>query len=239
MKAIILAGGFATRLYSLTKNKAKPLLEVKGKKIIDYIIEKIKKIKNINEIIIITNNKFYKDFLEWKKTQKSNIKVLNDGIDFEEEKLGAIGDLFFAIKKEKINEEILIIAGDSLFKFSLEEIYPIFKRENKDLAVFHDIKDFEKAKRFGVAVTKDNLIIDFEEKPEDPKSTLCSVAIYFYKKSTLDMIRKFNEEVENKDQLGLFLKWLYKKTPIYAYITREEWIDIGTKESLEQAKKFM
>lgn len=242
MRAIILAAGFSTRLYPLTQNKAKALLEVKGKLIVDYIIEKIKEIEDIDKIIVITNNKFYNDFINWKnkknKEDKKKIKILNDGIDSEEEKLGAVGDLLFAIEQENIHEDIFVIAGDNLFKCSLNDAYKLFRKENKDLSIFYDVQDLEEAKRFGIALVENNLIVDFQEKPSKPKSTLCSASTYFYKKETLDLIRKFIQEVKNKDQPGLFLQWLYKKVPVYAYITKEKWFDIGTKEVFEEAKKY-
>jgi glucose-1-phosphate thymidylyltransferase len=239
MKAIILAAGFATRLYPITENKAKPLLEIKGKPIIDYIVEKIKELP-IDEIIVITNNKFYNDFLAWKdkkaEEETKNIKILNDGVNSEQEKLGSIGDLLFTIDKEKINEDLLVISGDNLFECSLKEAYDLFKKENKDLSIFYDIQKIEEAKRFGVALVENNLIIDFQEKPSQPKSTLCSASTYFYKKETLNLIKEFTKE-ENKDYPGLLMQYLYKKVPIYAYIV-EKWLDIGTEQALEQASTF-
>ena len=238
MKAIILAAGFATRLYPLTKKFPKPLLKINKKSIMDHILEKIFEIKGINEVIGVTNNKFYNLFLEWKKDKKG-IKIINDGVNSEEEKLGAVGDICFVLQKEKIKEDILIIAGDALFDFSLKEPYEIFKKTNQDLAIFYDLKDKEKVKNLGVAVVKDKKIVDFQEKPIEPKSTLCSVPIYFYKKETLNLIKEFNKEAKNKDQPGLFLEWLYKKVPVYAYVTEGTWVDIGTKESLKEARNLI
>lgn len=240
MKAIILAAGFATRLYPLTKNKAKSLLEINGKSVIDYIIEKIRELPAIDEIFIITNNNFYENFLKWKKEKNYNrLDILNDKISKIEEKLGAIGDLLFVINEENINEDIFVISGDSLFKYSLKEPFEIFRKKNVDLSIFYDVKDIKKAKRFGVALINDkNVITDFEEKPENPKSTLCSTSTYFFRKETIPLIRKFCEKEKDKDKPGLFLQYLYKKIQVYAYITKEKWIDIGTKEALEEARKI-
>lgn len=242
MKAIILAAGFATRLYPLTQNKAKPLLEIKGKPIIEYIVEKIKEIEDIDRIIVVTNNKFYNDFLDWRNKKndeyKKKIKILNDGVDSEKEKLGAVGDLLFAIEQENIQEDIFVIAGDTLFKSSLKYLYGLFKKENKDLTIFYDIHNIEEAKRLGVALVKNNLIVDFEEKPPRPKSTLCSVPAYFYKKRTLGLVKQFVQEEYNKDQPGRFLEYLYKKVPVYAYTKEEKYINVGTIEELKQASSF-
>lgn len=242
MKAIILAAGFATRLYPLTKNKPKSLLEIKGKPIIDYIVEKIKEIEDIDRIIVVTNNKFYKDFLVWKNKKnnedKKKIEILNDGIDSEKEKLGAVGDLLFAIEQENIQEDIFVIAGDTLFKSSLKYLYGLFKKEDKDLTIFYDVHNIGEAKKLGVALVENNLIIDFQEKPSKPKSTLCSVPAYFYKKRTLELIKQFMQEEYNKDQPGRFLEYLYKKVPVYAYTKEEKYINVGTIEELEQASSL-
>lgn len=239
MKAIILAAGFATRLYPLTKNKAKALLEIKGKPIIEYIVEKIKEVEAVNEIVIVTNNKFYNDFLVWKnKKEDEKIKILNDGVDSEKEKLGAIGDLLFAIEQENIQEDIFVIAGDTLFKSSLKYLYGLFKKENKDLTILYDVHNIEEAQKLGVALVENNLIIDFQEKPSKPKSTLCSVPAYFYKKRTLELIKQFMQEEYNKDQPGRFLEYLHKKVPVYAYTKEEKYINVGTIEELEQASSI-
>jgi len=235
MKAIILAAGFATRLYPLTLNKSKSLLEIRGKRIIDYIIEKIEEIKDIDEIIIITNNNFYPDFINWKKDRKI-LTILNDGVSELKEKLGAIGDLLFAINEKKIDDDFFLISGDNLFDYSLKEPHELFKKEGKDLSLFYDVKNFEEAKRFGVVLIKGNIIIDFEEKPQNPKSTLCSSSTYFFKKSSIPLIKEFAGKGV-ADQPGLFLQYLYKEVPIYAYIASGKWLDVGTKESFERAQK--
>ncbi len=235
MKSVILAAGFATRLYPITEDKAKPLIEINKKPIINYIIDKIREI-SLEEIIIVTNDKFYPHFLEWmKKSNYSNITILNDGVCNPEKRLGAIGDLLFVIDKQKINEDLFLISGDNLFRYSLKEAYSIFQKERKDLSIFNDSEDWNIAKRMGVALIKDNFLIDFEEKPQKPKSTICSTSTYFFKKETIPLMKQFVNESKNADQPGLFLEYLYKKIPIYAYLTSERWVDVGTINSLRQS----
>jgi glucose-1-phosphate thymidylyltransferase len=237
MKSIILAAGFATRLYPLTENKSKSLLEINSVPIINHIIAKIKEISS-DEIIVITNQKFYQDFLNWKKESGySNIKILNDGVSTLEKKLGTIGDLLFVINKKKIDEDLFVVSGDNLFKYSLTKPKELFEKEKKDLSIFYDLKNLEEATRMGVAQVKSNLIFDFQEKPKNPKSTLCSTSTYFFRKETISLMKKYLEEPGNKDQPGLFLEYLYKRVPVYAYITQEKWIDIGTFESFQKAQK--
>jgi glucose-1-phosphate thymidylyltransferase len=237
MKSIILAAGFATRLYPLTENKSKSLLEINGKPIINYIIDKIREISS-EEIIVITNNKFYRDFLSWKeRSNYQNIIILNDGVSDLQKKLGAIGDLLFVIDNRKIDEDLFVVSGDNLFQYSLKEPISIFEKEKKDLSIFYDLKDLEEATRRGVVRVENNLIIDFEEKPKNPKSTLCSTSTYFFRKETISLMKNFLEEPGSKDQPGLFLEYLYKKVPVYAYITKQKWIDIGTLKSFQKAQE--
>jgi glucose-1-phosphate thymidylyltransferase len=193
MKAIIMAGGFAKRLYPLTLNKSKCLLEIAGKPIIDYTIDKLREIQELGEIIVISNETFYKDFIKWAKSHPFSIRVLSDGGILEDSKIGALTALLNFLNKENINEDIFLAGADNFFKFSLKEIYEIFKRERKDLAVFYDLNNPEEVKRMGIALIKDNLIIDFEEKPENPKSTIVSSCMYFLKKDTLPLIRELNK----------------------------------------------
>jgi len=189
-----MAGGFAKRLYPLTLNRSKCLLEIAGKPIIDYTIDKLKDILDLNEIIVISNETFYKDFLIWAKKHPFPIRVLNDGGTEEGKKVGALTALLNFLNKEEINEDIFLAGADNLFKFSLKEIYETFKREQEDLAVFYDIKDFEQAKKFGVVlIDENNLIQQFEEKPKNPKSTIVSSCMYFLKRETLSLIKELNK----------------------------------------------
>jgi glucose-1-phosphate thymidylyltransferase len=189
MKAIIMAGGFAKRLG--LQNKSKCLIKLGEKPIIDYTLEKLKEIPEINEIIVITNNTFYSDFIDWSKTHSEfSIKILSDGGNSENSKIGALTAFLDFLEKENFNEDFFLAGADNFFKFSLKDIFDVFKKENKNLAVFYDIKDQEKAKRFGVALVDDkNILTDFEEKPENPKSTLVSSCMYFFRKETIPLIR--------------------------------------------------
>lgn len=232
MKAIILAGGFATRLYPITLDTPKPLLEVKNKPIIDWIIEKIKELP-IDQIIVVTNHTFYNQFVEWGRNKK--VTIIDDGGNSESLKRGAMGGLFFAIDKEKINEDFLVVSGDSLFKFSLIEPYSLFKKEDKDLAIFYNVKNINEAKRLGVALIKNNLLIDFQEKPDEPKSTLCFTTVCFHKKETIPYLKEFVKT--HLDQPGRFLQYLYQKVPVFGFVTEKEYVDIGTLEAFERAKK--
>ncbi len=246
MKAIILAAGYATRLYPLTKDKPKPLFEVKGKTILDMIIEKINLLRAIDEILIVTNNKFFENFLRWQRNllgkvgkAKKKIKILNDCTKNEKERLGAIGDLAFVLKKEKIDDDFLVISGDNLFSFNLQGIYKDFSEKKEPVVGLYDVKSKEEARKFGiVSLDKNNRVMDFEEKPSMPKSTLASIGIYFYPKTIIKKIFQYLEEGNKKDAPGFFLEWLYKKQDVYGYIFSGRWFDIGSIESLKKAESY-
>ena len=238
--AIILAAGYATRLYPLTENFPKPLLEIeKNKPVINYIVEKLEKTE-IKKVYVITNNKFFAHFQSWKNNLKTNLKIeiINDNTNSMEDKLGAIGDLNFAINKLKLQEPLMILGGDNLFDFELFPITEYFKKHDRDMTVLSEQKDLEKLKQAScIKINKNNKIIFFEEKPQNPVSSLLGVCIYIYKQDTIDLIKKYIEEGNNPDQPGRFLQWLYKKKEVRGYPTKEIWFDIGTLEQLEKARE--
>ena len=241
MKAIIPAAGYATRLYPLTKNRPKSLLEVVGKPIVEYIIEKMAEVKEISTVYIVTNEKFYQKFVDWAKGYQSPIpvEILNDNTDSNENRLGCIGDIVFTIKQKAIDEDMLQINGDSLFDGSLLPMHNLFREKSAAIVMLTDVKDKERAKRFAV-VEKDESgkITYFKEKPEDPPSTLCSVATYFYPKETLKMFDAYLKEGNSPDQPGRFVEWLYKKQPVYGYLMPGRFYDIGSKDTLEEARNL-
>ena len=242
MEAIILAAGYATRLYPLTENIPKSLLKVANKKIIEHIISKLEEIDIVNDIYIVTNDKFSQQFTEWLKNfhSKKQIEIINDGTKNNEDRLGALGDINYVINLKNLDDDLIVIAGDNLFDLSLCEITNIFNEKNQNIIVLHDVKDLELAKHFGVVQIDGNkIVVNFEEKPIRPKSTLISTGIYFFPKKTLPLIKKYIDDGNNPDKSGNFIKWLYKKEDVFAYVTEREWYDIGSKDQLEKAdKKF-
>lgn len=198
-------------------------------------MEKINGLKDVLEIIVVSNGKYYNDYIKWKDEVNNpiKIKVLNDGVDFEDKKLGMIGDMIFAINSEGIDENIMIIAGDSYFEFSLEQPYRFFKKEEKDILMFKELEEIEEVRKMGVALLdSDNKIIFYEEKSQNPVSNLCFIPIFFFKKETVKLIKKFDELNLNKDLSSPFISWLIKESKLYAFITKEKWLDVGSIKSL-------
>lgn len=241
MKAIILVAGYATRLYPLTKDTPKPLLEVGGKAIIDYIVEQINTVKAIDEIYVVSNHKFAGHFEQWanKLNNSVPIKVLDDGTETEETRRGAIGDIQYTIEEMGIDDELMIIAGDNLFTYSLEEYYNYYKAKNDDCVCVKQFDDMEMIKQLGVVLLDENdKIINFEEKPQEPKSNKAAFATYIYKKETVPMFKDYLDKGNKPDAPGNFLAWLYKEKDVYAYVMNGECYDIGTHKALEEVREI-
>ena len=240
MKAVILAAGYATRLYPLTKDQPKALLEVKRKKMIDYIVEEFETVDTINEIIVISNHKFFGHFSDWAKNLNCKIKitVLDDGTETEETRLGAIGDIYFTIQKQNIDEDICVIASDNLFTYKLSDVYDYFKKENTDCVVAKEIADYELLKSFAVAkIDEENVIVNLVEKPAEPPSNLAVYATYFYKKETLPLFKQYLDEGNKPDAPGYFVQWLYKRKPVKTFIMDGVCYDIGTLKAYEEVNQ--
>ncbi|MGM5484140.1 MAG: nucleotidyltransferase family protein [Nanobdellota archaeon] len=230
MEVIILAAGYATRMYPLTKNFPKPLLKISGKPLLEHILEKIKPLKPEN-IKIVTNNKFYELF---RKYEKNNIKIINDGSISPENKLGAIKDMCLATEN---NKEHLVIAADNLIEFSLEDFYNFHKKSNTNTLAVKDMKDKEIIKnKHGVAViNKNNEVIEFQEKPENPKSTMKSICCYLFKKDIKETIENYLKG-NNPDATGYFMEYLVRNTNVKAFEFKENVYDIGSLETYEMLK---
>lgn len=233
MRCIILCAGYATRLYPLTKNKAKALLPIKGKPILDYIIEKIP--NEINEIFVVSNEPFFKDFAEWSLRYGGRVKVISDGTSSNETRLGGVGDLWHVIKKENIKEDVLVILGDNLFNFDLKEFVDFFKKVNSTLIGVYNVKSFDEAKRFGVIDVENNKVVSFIEKPENPKSTLASIGIYIYPAKEIEVIEDYMKTDNSKDGPGNLVRhFVDSKKDVYTFTLPGFWYDIGDRKTYEE-----
>jgi len=242
MKAIILAGGYAKRLWPVTKNMPKQLLPVAGKPIIEYPIENIELTKGIKEIIISINAYFEFNFREWftKYQFRKKTKLVIEKTFSEEEKLGSIGALNYLIDKLKIKDNLLIIGGDNLFEFSLRKFVNFFRKTKTSVLALYDIKDKEKVKgRYGIAeIDNDDKVIGFEEKPQEPKTALVNTACAILSKEDIKLIPQYIEEGNNKDAFGYLLKWLIEKRPIHGFVFDSPWFDIGSFEAYDAANLY-
>jgi len=241
MQVIIPVAGYATRLFPLTKDKPKALLEVKQKPILEHIVRRIEALPDVTGIFIVSNAKFFPSFREWAEgfSGRVPIKVLNDGTRSNEDRLGQVGDIELAIEKFSIGQDLLIIAGDNLFNFGLLPLYNFFREKREIVNALYDIGSIEAAKELGVMsidpVSK--LVVSFEEKPPKPKSTNVSLGIYFFPREKLHEISDFLKRGGKPDKIGYLMAELTEKKQLYGFVYREKWFDIGVLPALEKARK--
>jgi glucose-1-phosphate thymidylyltransferase len=244
MKVIILAAGYATRLYPLTLTQPKPLLPVAGKPMIDYVLDNLAPIGGIDRIYVVTNAKFAGHFQTWADgyqatKAKLNFTVVNDGSTDDTNKLGAIGDIHFVLKSQNVEDDLIVVAGDNLFSEKLSDFGRLCREKQAPVLAVYDVGDLEQIKKYN-AITLDGngRITFFEEKPKNPASTLTGIALYYYPKSTLPLIQQYIAEGNNPDQPGRLIQWLYPRLPVYTWKVPGLWYDIGSKETLEQANRI-
>ncbi|MDY6966389.1 MAG: nucleotidyltransferase family protein [Halobacteriota archaeon] len=245
MKAIILAGGYAKRMWPLTKDKPKHLLPIAGKPMLSYVLERVNEVENVDTIYISTNAKFKTNFEEF---IEAYLPSLREGVDMElkiedtfseGEKLGSVGALNFLIRSEDITDDLMIVGGDNLFEYDMNGLLKFFNEKSSDVIAVYDVGSYEIAKLYGILeVDEDDRIISFVEKPEEPKSTLSATACYMLTKTGVSSIKKYIDEGNSPDAMGLFIAWLIKKRDVYAYSFEGRWFDIGGFESLEEAERY-
>lgn len=238
MKAILLCAGYGTRLYPLTINTPKALLKVQSKTLLELLIDNLEEIKEIDEIVIVSNDRFYKNFCDFKPhiSSSKKITILNDKTTSNENRLGAIGDIKFALNKIHYNGEIMVLAGDNWFDFTLKELYDFYVKNGKNDVVFGQNKtDLNVLRAGGVATLFDNgLVLHMEEKPQNPQGTFAVGPFYIYNKQTVAMLDQYLAEGGNPDAPGHFPAWLAERKPVFAYdIAPRHYIDIGTKEAYD------
>jgi glucose-1-phosphate thymidylyltransferase len=240
MKAVILAAGYATRLGKLTENQPKPLLKVGGKPLLEHILSRIRSVKEITEVYVVTNARFYDHFRIWSNdfAYPKKITLINDGTLSLDDRLGAIGDINFLLKEEDVDSDLLVIGGDNLFEEDLSTMIKEFCRRDGSMVSYTDVKDKQLAKLYGI-VTLDHSgkIVRFSEKPANPESTLASTLIYVLKKDHLALV---SEAISKgyADHAGDFIKFLIQKKPVYGYALLGRWFDIGSLEQLKEAERY-
>ena len=241
MDVIILAAGYATRLYPLTLEKAKPLLEIAGQPIIEWGLDTLAHVPGLGTIYIVTNDKFANDFQAWAdryqhRQLQFKFKIINDGSKSDDDKLGAIGDINFVVTRESLTKsDLLIVAGDNLFSESLADFVEYAKKTEATVAVY-DVGDLEKIKKYGnITIDSGGVITHFEEKPEKAQSTLAAVALYYYSHEMIPLLTTYLAAGNNPDQPGRFVQWLYTRKPVKTFQIKGKWLDIGSKETLEEA----
>lgn len=243
MQILILAAGYATRLYPLTLDTPKPLLPVAGKPMLEHVLDNLAPIPDIEEVFVVTNQKFVRHFEDWAKDYRKrgaafDFKIINDGSTSDEDKLGAIGDIHFVTQREKVGD-LLVVAGDNLFSDSLEEFGTFCRETDEAVLALYDVGDLEAIKKYcNIGVDAEGRITEFEEKPEQPQSTMTGIALYYYPERVVQLLDTYIAEGNNPDQPGRFVQWLYTRQSVYTWEVPGLWFDIGSKETLEEADQI-
>lgn len=241
MKAVILAGGHATRLWPITKNRAKPLLPLGERPIIDYMVSEIE--QEADDIIISTNQKFADDFEDYIEEYDRSARVVVEEQDSEEEKPGTIGAILKLIDQENLSDDLLIVGGDNYFGFDFGDLMKFCREKNSVVNTVYDVDDQELARHFGIVDTDGDRIEGFEEKPENPPSTLASTACYYFPQEEVSLFKQYEEYFRETDvpkgqyldEPGRLIEWAHEKTPMHAFSFTGEWHDVGTPKGYLEA----
>ena len=256
MIAVILAAGYATRLYPLTENTPKCLLPVGGRSILDILCAKLSKLKELEQVVIVTNDKFFGQLNDWKEKRGQSpfshekiqekkgsvpfFRILNDGTRSNEARLGAIGDFGLAIREAKIRSDVLLLASDNLFDRGFEAFVAYARAQKEALTVaVHDLKKPSlAAKKYGVLeVDASGRVLNLEEKPEHPKTSLIGMGVYYFPGAILKWVHSYMSQKNSKDAPGYFAHWLLREIKIFSFLFEGLWYDIGDLKSLEEANR--
>jgi glucose-1-phosphate thymidylyltransferase len=243
MKAIILAAGYATRLRPLTEHTAKPLLPIAGRPMIEFICDKLAELPEVDEAHVVTNHRFAPAFTEWaaRRSGATPVAVHDDGTSSNDDRLGAIGDIQFTVDRAGLaGDDLLVIAGDNLFDFSLVDLVAFWRQKDGSAVALHRCPDPELVKQYSIVeLDQRDRITSFIEKPAEPATDLVAIAIYLYRRDHAALIRRYLDEGNSKDQPGNLVAWLHRRAPVYGYRFAGDWLDIGDIRQLTEADSMM
>jgi glucose-1-phosphate thymidylyltransferase len=232
MKAIVLAGGYATRLWPITKHRPKMFLPVGESTVIDTVFTDLEADDRISEVYVSTNERFADEFAAYladSEFEKPTLSV--EDTTAEDEKFGVVGALAQLIDREGVEEDLLVVAGDNLISFDVAEFVDFFETKGTPALAAYDVGSKERARSYGLVELDGDRVVDFQEKPEDPKSTLVSIACYAFPADTLPLFEQYLDAGENPDEPGWFIQWMQARQPVHAFTFDGAWFDIGTPES--------
>jgi glucose-1-phosphate thymidylyltransferase len=243
MKAIVLAAGYATRLRPLTETRAKELLPVGGRPIIDWIVDALGEAAAVDQVHVVTNARKAGAFHEWAAGRQ--VVVHDDGTTSNDDRLGAIGDLQFVIERARLDDDLIVIAGDNLFDYRLGDFIGFWRTKDGVAArasavAVRDVGSLELAAQYGIVALDDEArITEFEEKPPDPQTTLAATATYLFAREHAGLIRTYLAAGEPADQPGRYVEWLHRREPVYGWVFDSTWYDIGDRDQLLDADNRM
>jgi len=235
MKAVVLAGGYATRLWPITKHRPKMFLPVGETTVIDRIFDQLERDDRVETVYVSTNERFAGDFEEYLADSEFEKPVLSvEETTEEDEKFGVVGALAQLVDREGVDDDLLVVAGDNLVGFDLREFLDHFEARGTATLAAYDVGSREKARSYGLVELDGDRVVDFQEKPDDPNSTLVSIACYAFPRDSV----RFDEYLaddNNPDEPGWYAQWLQSEEPVHAFTFEDAWFDIGTPESYLEA----
>jgi glucose-1-phosphate thymidylyltransferase len=240
VKAIILAAGYATRLYPLTKDFPKPLLEVGGRTILDHLVAHFAGIPELDGAVLVTNHRFAGHFQAWRDRQSLRLpfEILDDNTSSNDDRLGGVGDLLFAVERTPVDDDALVLAADNILRFPLADFVAAWRARPAAHICVRDNPDVEDRKRRGNAVLDEaRRVVEFIEKPAQPKSRWSVPPFYIYPRAVLPLVGRFLDEGGTADAPGHLVEWLHTRVPIYAFEVTGDILDIGNPQSLAEARR--
>ncbi len=248
MKAVVLAAGYATRLSPLTDSIPKMLLPLAERPMLDYLLDRIREVEEIDDIHLVTNSRFAPMFEAWAETLQQSVAksergvtVHDDGTTSNDDRLGAIGDLALAIERGGLaGDDLFVVAGDNLIGYSLLAFVDFWREKGGSAIALHEVSDRDLLTNYGVVELDDeDRVIGFEEKPAEPRSNLAATAAYLYRSEHLELLPRYLEEGNPPDAPGNFVAWLHARTPVHGYRVSGEWHDIGNLGQLLEADNLL
>jgi glucose-1-phosphate thymidylyltransferase len=238
MKALVLAAGYATRLRPLTESFPKMLLPLAERPMLDYLLDRIREVGEIDEIHLVTNARFAPIFRDW---APEGVTVHDDGTRSNEDRLGAIGDIAFAIERGGLaGADLFVVAGDNLIGYSLRDLVDFWRARGGSALALHEVSDPDLLKNYGVVeLDEDDRVVSFQEKPAEPRSNLAATAAYLYSAEHVELLPRYVEDGNPPDAPGNFVAWLYTRAPVHGYRTPGEWHDIGDLSQLLEADNLL
>jgi glucose-1-phosphate thymidylyltransferase len=243
VQAIVLAAGYATRLSPLTDETPKMLLPLAGRPMLDYLLDRVDAIAELDEVHLVSNARFAEQFRTWAagRSGRLPVRVLDDGTTSNEDRLGAIGDIRFTLEQADLGgDDLFVVAGDNLIGYDLRDYVRFWRERGGSAIALREEPDLELIRQYGVVeLDESGRVVSFEEKPAAPRSTLAATAAYLYSVEHVELIPRYLEEGNPPDAPGNFIAWLHFRAPVYGYSFTADWLDIGNKEQLLEADNLM
>ena len=239
MKAVVLAGGYATRMWPITRNRPKMFLPVGERTVIDEIFADLEDDDRVDEVFVSTNERFadtFADYIAESPFEKPTLSV-EETVE-EDEKFGVVGALAQLVEREGVEDDLIVVAGDNMISFDLADFTDFFEDKGTPTLAAYDVGSKERAQSYGLVSLDGDQVVDFQEKPDEPESTLVSIACYAFPAETLPDLATYLEDGENPDEPGWFIQWLQSRQPVHAFTFDGAWFDIGTAESYLDAVEY-